>query len=98
MANLTTDQVRHIATLARLKLTDAEIERYSGELTKIFAYIDLLREVDTKQVEATAQVTGLTNSFRKDVITPAIATPDALLTTSPLPIVDHQIETPSAHG
>ncbi|UPA22729.1 Asp-tRNA(Asn)/Glu-tRNA(Gln) amidotransferase subunit GatC [Candidatus Peribacteria bacterium] len=98
MASLTPEQVRHIAKLARLQLTDSEAERYTGELTKIIGYIDLLSEVDTTGVEPTEQVTGLTNSLRPDTITEQIATPDALLATSPLPIVDHQIETPSAHG
>lgn len=98
MANLTTDQVRHIAKLARLQLTDSETERYTGELTKIIGYIDLLSEVDTTGVEPTEQVTGLVNSLRPDTITEQIASPDALLATSALPVVDHQIETPSAHG
>ncbi len=98
MTSLTTQQVRHIAKLARLTLTDEEATRYTGELEKIFGYIDLLSEVDTKNVIPTEQVTGLTNSLRSDVITSPIATPDALLATSPLLIVDHQIETPSAHG
>ncbi len=98
MSSLTNDDVRHIAKLARLQLQDNEVERYAGELSKIFGYIDLLSEVDTKGVAPTEQVTGLTNSLRPDIITPLIASPDALLATSALPIVDHQIETPSAHG
>ncbi|HVW66423.1 MAG TPA: Asp-tRNA(Asn)/Glu-tRNA(Gln) amidotransferase subunit GatC [Candidatus Peribacteraceae bacterium] len=98
MSSLTPDQVRHIAKLARLNLSDSEVARFTTELTGILQYIDMLGEVETKDVVATAQVTGLTNRFRDDVITDPLATPDALLATSPLPIVDHQIETPSAHG
>lgn len=96
MAQLSTDDVRHIAKLARLTLSDEEVTRYAGEMTKIFGYIDILGSVDTKNVQPTEQVTGITNSLRPDVITPLIASPDALLATSPLPIVDHQIETPSS--
>lgn len=95
---LTPDQVRHVAKLARLVLTDAEVERLAKDLTGIFTLIEQLQEVDTKNVEPTAQVTGLRNGLRPDIVKPSMATPDALLGTSPLPIREHQIETPSAHG
>jgi aspartyl-tRNA(Asn)/glutamyl-tRNA(Gln) amidotransferase subunit C len=98
MASLSQDDVRHIAQLARLKLTDDEVTRYATDMTKIFGYIDMLTSVDTNNIVPTEQVTGLTNSLRADIITPQIASPDALLATSALPIIDHQIETPSAHG
>ena len=99
MTQLTPEQVRHIAKLARLTLSEQEEGKYAVELTKILSYIDLLSEVDTTNVEATAQVTGQTNSLRDDVIYPSpLAAPDDLLATSALPITDHQIETPSAHG
>ncbi len=99
MASLTNDQVRHIAKLARLKLSDEEVPVLAEQLSGIFGYIDMLREVDTTGVEPTLQVAGLKNAFREDEIrAEPIAEPDALLATSPLPIVDHQIETPSAHG
>lgn len=98
MTKLTGDQVRHIAKLARLQLSDDEVARFTTELTNILQYIETLSEVDTTTVEATEQVTGLTNRFRDDAVTPPLATPDALLAVSPLPIVSHQIETPSAHG
>lgn len=99
MPALTLDQVRHIAKLARLEITDDEAASLATELTSILAYVDMLQEVDTKGVEPTAQVTGMTNAFRADELRGApLASPDELLGTSPLPIVDHQIETPSAHG
>jgi aspartyl-tRNA(Asn)/glutamyl-tRNA(Gln) amidotransferase subunit C len=99
MTALTEDQVRHIAKLARLELRDAEVAKFTTELTSILQYVDMLTEVDTTGVEATAQVTGQANSLRPDVIRdPRLADPDALLATSPLPIDDHQIRTPSAHG
>ena len=98
MAKLTTDEVRHIAKLCRLNLRDDEVEKFATELSSILDYIDMLQEVDTANIEPTAQVTGLTNAFREDTVTSDGPTPDALLATSPLPIVEHQIETPSAHG
>lgn len=96
---LSRDDVLHIAKLARLTLTDAEMENLPGQLTSILGYIDQLTEVDTKSVVATAQVTGTANVLRPDQIRDEpLAAPDDLLATSALPIVDHQIETPSAHG
>ncbi len=98
MNQLTTTQVRHIAKLARLNISDDEVDKFATELTSILQYIDMLQEVDTKNVEASTQVTGLTNGNRVDEIRADNPTGDAMLKTSALPIVDHQIQTPSAHG
>lgn len=98
MTALTHDQVRHIAKLARLRLSDEEVERFTTELTSIFNTIDVLQKVDTKDVPMTAQVTGLENAFREDSITSGAIRPEDLLNCSPLPIVDRQIQTSSAHG
>jgi len=95
---LSPDDVRHIAKLARLNLEDREVEKFTRELGSILEYVDMLQEVDTTSVEPTAQVTGLVNSFREDAMTGKDASPDELLETSPLPIIERQIETPSAHG
>ena len=98
MATLSDDDVRHIAELARLTLSDGEVKKFSKELTSILDYIDMLKEVDTSNVEPTAQVTGLTNSFRDDEVIESDVSREDLLGCSPLPIVDYQIQTPSAHG
>ena len=98
MTTLTKDQVRHIAKLARLKLSEEEVEKFSKELTSILQYVDMLQEVDTSKVEPTAQVTGQTNVFREDEIRTQSTSPDELLKCSPLPLADHQIVSPSAHG
>ena len=98
MATLTADQVRHIAKLARLRLTDEEVEKFAPELSSILQYIDTLSKVNTENIEPTSQVTGLTNRLREDVIATDTPSPDSLLQTSALPIIDHQIATPPAHG
>ena len=95
---LTAAQVAHIARLARLNLTPTEIEKMAGELTSILKYVDMLGEVSTDGVEPTAQVTGLTNVLRNDVVIQNQAAPDDLLGCSPLPISEHQIQSPHAHG
>lgn len=97
MTQLSKDQVLHIAKLARLTLTDAEVEKLPAELTSILNYVEQLQKVDTSKVEPTAQVTGQKNSVREDIVIAPIADPDSILATSPLPIEEHQIETPSAH-
>lgn len=99
MPELTPEQVRHIGKLARLELQDDEVAGLAKELTSILGYVDMLREVNTEGVEPTAQVTGTRNALRPDELHPSVlATPDDLLAQSPLPVVEHQIETPSAHG
>jgi aspartyl-tRNA(Asn)/glutamyl-tRNA(Gln) amidotransferase subunit C len=98
MTHLSPDQVRHIAKLARLSISDAEVEKYAKELTAILGYIDQLQQVDTAGVEPTAQVTGATNMLRPDELSKEHVSTQALLACSALPIEDDQIETPSAHG
>lgn len=65
---ITLDIIDHVATLARLDLTDDEKQRYATQLSGIFDYIALLDEVDTDNVEETCQVTGLKNVFADDVV------------------------------
>lgn len=98
MTQLTSAQVAHIAKLARIELTPEEEEKMPKELSSILGYIDVLSELKTDDIEPTAQVTGLTNAFREDTVIPSTALPDALLACSPLPISEHQIEAPHAHG
>lgn len=98
MSALTRDQVLHIAALARLTLKEEEVDKMTKELTSILTYIEVLNEVNTTHIEPTAQVTGLTNALRDDTVIPSEAKPDDLLGTSPLPITDHQITAPHAHG
>ena len=66
--NLSKDEIQHIAKLARLELTDEELEKYGGQLSAVLNYIDQLKEVDVKGVEPTAQVTGLENVLREDAV------------------------------
>jgi len=65
---LTKQEIQHIANLARLELTDKELETYGSQLSDILSYIDQLQEVDVSGVEPTAQVTGLENVMREDEV------------------------------
>lgn len=88
---LTKDQVKRVAVLARLGLSEAEIEKLQPQLSGILDYVEQLNKVNTDGVEPTAQVTGLINVTREDKVTP-LAEPNALLECSPLPIEKHQIK------
>lgn len=98
MGQITEAEVRHIAKLARLKLSDGEVEQFTKELGSILAYVETIQKIDTTHVEPTAQVTGLSSVLREDVLRQPLAVPQTLLRCSPLPIVDNQIQTLSAHG
>ena len=59
-------QVRHIAHLGRLKLTDAEIETFGAQLSDILDYVEQLNELDTEGVEPTAHAVAVRNVMAPD--------------------------------
>jgi aspartyl-tRNA(Asn)/glutamyl-tRNA(Gln) amidotransferase subunit C len=69
MAKLTKADVLHVAKLAKLSLTDAEIVKFTSQLSTIVDYFSELSAVDTTNIEPTSQTTGLTNVYREDVVT-----------------------------
>lgn len=87
---LTKDQVRHIAKLARLGLSDAEVEKFSHQLSGILQYVEILSEVNTDNVTATSQVTGLQNISRPDTVFQRVSR-EELLACTELPIEQNQI-------
>jgi len=64
--SLTREEVIHIARLARLELTDREIERYQQQLSSILEYADRLKAVDTSQIPPTSSVLPARSRFRED--------------------------------
>jgi aspartyl-tRNA(Asn)/glutamyl-tRNA(Gln) amidotransferase subunit C len=60
------EQVLHVARLARLKLTDDEVERMSGELSGILEHVERISELDLDGVEPTSHVIELENVLRPD--------------------------------
>jgi aspartyl-tRNA(Asn)/glutamyl-tRNA(Gln) amidotransferase subunit C len=71
-------EVRHVARLARLALSDEEIAVMQAQLSAILDYIAMLREVDVSNVPPTAQVTGLTKVWRPDVVDEMLTQEQAL--------------------
>lgn len=68
MSTITNDDVRHLAQLSSLQMSDAEVESLRADIEGIINYIGQLDELDTDGVEPTYQVTGLQNVWRDDEI------------------------------
>jgi len=66
--SITKEEIKHIAQLARLKLSDSEMSKLGSELGAILKYIEKLNEVDTKKIEPTSQVSGLSDVLRDDKV------------------------------
>lgn len=60
------DQVLHVARLARLRLSDDEVERMSSELSSILEHVDRISELELEGVEPTSHVVALENVLRPD--------------------------------
>jgi aspartyl-tRNA(Asn)/glutamyl-tRNA(Gln) amidotransferase subunit C len=60
------DQVHHVARLARLRLTEDEVERMAGELSQILEHVETMNELDLDGVEPTSHVVELQNVLRDD--------------------------------
>lgn len=63
--------VRHVARLARLKITDAEAALFASQLSKVLEYVEQLNEVNTRNVPPTAHALPVSNVFREDVVHPS---------------------------
>ena len=79
---LTGDQVRWVAHLARLELSDAELETMTRQLSAIVEYVNQLQQVNTDGVEPLAHALDVSNVFRADEPRPALPV-DAALANAP---------------
>lgn len=87
------DQVLHVARLARLRLSEAEVERMTGELSGILDHVDRIGKLDLEGVEPTSHVVGLENVLRADEPRPSWPR-EAVLEPAPDP-VDGAFRVPS---
>jgi len=92
MTQITRDDVRHLAQLSSLQLSDQEIDALQTDMVSILGYIEQLSELDTTGVEPTYQVTGLENVWRNDTVQSGVS-PDTLLEIAPASHA-HQIKVP----
>jgi aspartyl-tRNA(Asn)/glutamyl-tRNA(Gln) amidotransferase subunit C len=74
--------VRHVAALARLRLTEDEVHRLGRELSSILTYMEQLEEVDTADVPPMAHVATVVTKFRDDEPAPSLR-PEAALANAP---------------
>lgn len=91
MSKLSREEVLKLARLARLDLTESEVEEYSRELSAILQYVEQLDQVDVSGLQPTNQVTGLTNVMREDEIRDYGYEPRELLKNVPA-VQDDQIK------
>ena len=75
---ITREQVVHVAKLARLELSDEELERMREQLSAILEAVGKVSELDLEAVEPTAHPLDLVNVFAEDVPRPSLPREDAL--------------------
>jgi aspartyl-tRNA(Asn)/glutamyl-tRNA(Gln) amidotransferase subunit C len=75
---ITRDEVLHVARLARLELTEEEIERFTAQLSAILEAVAKVSELDLSGVEPTAHPLDLVNVWAEDAPRPSITVEDAL--------------------
>lgn len=72
------DDVRHVAELARLAVSDHELEGFAEQLSRILEAMDKLRALDTSGIEPTAHILPLRNAWREDEPRPGLINDEAL--------------------
>jgi aspartyl-tRNA(Asn)/glutamyl-tRNA(Gln) amidotransferase subunit C len=81
------DQVLHVARLARLELSDEEVDRMAAELSKVLDHIEAIRELDLEGVPPTSHVVDVVNVLRADEPEPSLPR-DIVLAPAPEPLND----------
>ncbi len=79
---LSSEEVRHIALLARLGVDEADLEKFSVQLSNILENFEILQRVDTTGVPPTSHPVALTNVLRDDEVAPSLA-PAEILANAP---------------
>ncbi len=72
------EQVKKVAKLSRLELTEAEVEEFTGQLSAILDYVEKMNELDTTGVEPLAHCLPISNIFREDRARESLGTEKAL--------------------
>jgi aspartyl-tRNA(Asn)/glutamyl-tRNA(Gln) amidotransferase subunit C len=89
-------EVLHVARLARLELTEEEVQRMAGELSKVLDYIDKISELDLENVPPTTHVVEVTGALRADEPRPSLSR-EEVLASAPA-VADDGFEVPSPGG
>ena len=72
------EQIKHIATLARLGLSNDDIEMFSIQLSEVLDNFDILKQIDTTNVQPVAQIISVRNVFRDDKVEKSSSQSDIL--------------------
>ena len=83
MSKLSIDEIQKVAKLARISLSDDEIEKLATETSSILDFVELIQSTNTDGVNTTSQVTGLTDVWRQDEVKKSKVTPKDLLAGAP---------------
>jgi aspartyl-tRNA(Asn)/glutamyl-tRNA(Gln) amidotransferase subunit C len=76
--SLTREEVLHVARLARVHLTDADVEKFRDQLSSIIEHFDVLRQIDTTGVEPTTHTLPLENVMAPDEPEPSLGKDEVL--------------------
>jgi aspartyl-tRNA(Asn)/glutamyl-tRNA(Gln) amidotransferase subunit C len=90
------EQVLHVMRLARLRLTDEEIERMTGDLSSILDHIEKIGELDLDGVEPTSRVVELENVLRPDEPRPSLPREVALAEAPDTDGIGFRVPSPGA--
>jgi aspartyl-tRNA(Asn)/glutamyl-tRNA(Gln) amidotransferase subunit C len=71
-------EVEHVAHLARLHLSEGELEKMTAQLDTILSYVEKLEELDTRDVPPTTHAFSVCNAFREDEVHPSLPLDEAL--------------------
>lgn len=93
MTQISQDDVRHLAQLSSLQLTDNEINSMQQDIAGILDYVEQLGDLDTANVQPTYQVTDLENVWREDEVVEDEVTREQLLALAP-DAVNNQVKVP----
>lgn len=76
------EQVRKVAKLSRLELTEAEVEEFTSQLSAVLDYVEKMNELDTAGIEPLAHCLPISNVFREDCVRESLGT-DKTLANAP---------------
>ena len=97
--SLSRDQVLHVARLARLELTDEEVERFGEELSKVLDHVETIDQLgDLDDVEPTSHVVAVENALRADEPTPSLPQAEALAAAPDAAQGGFRVPSPGAGG
>ena len=75
---ISTEEVRHVADLARLDMPENRLELFTNQLNNILVYMDKLNELDTSGIQPTTHVVDMKNAFREDEVCKSLSMDKAL--------------------